>query len=287
MQKRATIRAALAAAALSGGLAAVFIGPAQTRTLSEVHDSGVLRVTVYRDYKPWSWEEGDVKKGIDVELGAALAKGLGVKVDYLVLRADDNINDDLRNGVWRGSLLGEQPGDVMLHVPNDPQVEAANDKIKLTAPYQVEGLAMAVEAGKGDKAKDFSLFETEKVAVDVGTLSDIILLTARDHKLIDHVMHVRGEGKAAQAFAKGDVVAFYGESALVEALAHQSSKPVEIVYPEHKLSAQWPVGGAVKASAVDLADAIDQQIAALSASGELKKIFASYGVSWRPPTQER
>ncbi len=284
MLKRATIRAALIAAALCGGLAAP---GAQARTLSEVRDAGVLRVTVYRDYKPWSWEEDGVKKGIDVELGAALAKALGVKVDYLVLRADDNINDDLRNGVWRGSLLGEQPGDVMLHIPNDPQVEAANDKIKLTAPYQVEGLAMAVEAGKGDKAKDFSLFETEKVAVDVGTLSDIILLTARDHKLIDHVMHVRGEGKAAQAFAKGDVVAFYGESALVEALAHQSSKPVEIVYPEHKLATNWPVGGAVKASAVDLADAIDQQIASLSASGELKKIFASYGVNWRPPTQER
>jgi ABC-type amino acid transport substrate-binding protein len=284
MQKRATIRAAMIAAAFCGGMAAP---DAQARTLSEVRDAGVLRVTVYRDYKPWSWEEGDVKKGIDVELGAALAKALGVKVDYLVLRADDNINDDLRNGVWRGSLLGEQPGDVMLHVPNDPQVEAANDKIKLTAPYQIEGLAMAVEAGKGEKARDFSLFETEKVAVDVGTLPDIILLTVRDHKLIDHVTHVRGVNKAAQAFDNGDVVAFYGEAALVESLAHQTSKPVEIVYPEHKLAEKWPVGGAVKASAIDLADAIDKQIAELSSSGELKRIFASYGVSWRPPTQER
>jgi ABC-type amino acid transport substrate-binding protein len=284
MRMRATLRAVLFVAALCGGGAPQL---AQARTLAEVQAAGVLRVTVYRDYKPWSWEDNGAKKGIDVELGAALAKALGVKVDYLVLRADDNVNDDLRNGVWRGSLLGEQPGDVMLHVPHDLRVEAANDKIKLTAAYQVESLAMAVEAGKADKAKDFSLFETEKVAVDVGTLSDIILLTARDHKLIEKVVHVRGEVKAAEAFDKGEVVAFYGESALVENLAHQAAKPVSIVYPEHPLVQNWPVGGAVQARAIDLAEAIDKEIAGLSASGELKRIFASYGVTWRQPTQER
>jgi ABC-type amino acid transport substrate-binding protein len=270
--------------ALLGGPAA---GPASARTLEAVKSSGVLRVTVYRDYKPWSWEENGSRKGIDVDIGAALAKAFGVRVDYLFLRADDDLNDDLRNGVWRGSLLGEEPGDVMLHVPHDPHVEAANDRIKLTDAYQVEGLAMAVEAGKGEKAKDFSLFETEKVAVDLGTLSDLILLSARDHKLIDRVVHVRGEAKAAEAFDRGEVVAFYGEAALVENLAAHTTKPLEIVYPEHKLARTWSVGGAVKASAVDLADAIDEKIGQLASSGELKNIFASYGVTWRPPAQER
>jgi ABC-type amino acid transport substrate-binding protein len=260
---------------------------AASRTLHDVQSAGVLRVTVYRDYKPWSWEENGVRKGIDVDIGAALGKAFGVRTDYLFLRADDNINDDLRNGVWRGSLLGEQPGDVMLHVPHDSHVEADNDKIKLTAPYQVESLAMAVQPDKADSAKDFSLFETEKVAVDLGTLSDIILLSARDHKLISNVVHVRGEAKAAEAFDKGEVVAFYGESALVENLAHQTGKPVSIVYPTHRLAQSWPLGGAVRADSVDLADAIDKEIARLADSGELKKIFASYGVSWRPPSQER
>lgn len=276
------LRAAVAAA-LCGGLMA----SAQARTLAEVQAAGVLRVTVYRDYKPWSWEENGARKGIDVEIGAALAKALGVKVDYLMLRADDNINDDLRNGVWRGSLLGEQPGDVMLHVPHDSHVEEANDRIKLTDAYQVEGFAMAVAPGHTDKAKDFSLFETEKVAVDLGTLSDIILLSVRNHKLIDKVVHVRGEGRAAQAFDKGEVMAFYGEAALVETLAHQASRPVEIVYPEHPLARTWPVGGAVQAKAIDLAEAVDREIAGLASSGELTKIFASYGVTWRPPAQDR
>ena len=68
----------------------------------------------------------------------------------LLLRADDNINDDLRNGVWRGTLLGDRPGDVMLHVPNDTHVERANDRVKLSAPYQVEGFAMAVDPAKAE-----------------------------------------------------------------------------------------------------------------------------------------
>jgi ABC-type amino acid transport substrate-binding protein len=62
---------------------------------------------------------------------------------------------------------------------------------------------------------------------------------------------------------------------------------VEIVYPEHPFARNWPVGGAVQAKAVDLADAVDREIAAFAASGELKKIFASYGVAWRQPEQER
>ncbi len=281
---RATFRVALFAAALCGGVATL---AAQARTLDEVKKGGVLRVTVYRDYKPWSWEEKGSLKGIDVDIGAALARQFGVKVDYLVLRADDNINDDLRNGVWRGSLVGEQPGDVMLHVPNDPRVEAANDKIKLTAPYQVESLAMAVEPGKADRAEDFSLFETEKVAVVGATLSDIILLSVRDHKLIPNVVHMRGEDKAAEAFEKGDVVAFYGESALVENLASPSGKPLTIVFPKYRLVQKWPIGGAVQAGAVDLADSIDKEIAGLSASGELNRIFKAYGVKWRQPNDEK
>jgi len=260
---------------------------AQARPLEVVKSAGVLRVTVYRDYRPWSWQEDGRLKGIDVEIGAALAKGLGCKPDYLVLRPDDNLNDDLRNGVWRGSILGEAPGDVMLHVPHDPRVEEANDKIKLTAPYQVEGYAMAVDPAKAEAAKDFSLFEREKVAVDIATLADLILLSARDHKLIDNVVHVRGEGKAAQAFEKGEVVAFYGESALVEHLAHTSSRAAIIIHPQHKLATTFAIGGAVKADSVDLGDEIDRSITALADSGELKAIFASYGVTWRPPAQER
>jgi ABC-type amino acid transport substrate-binding protein len=272
-------------------LATLAIAPAmvsspQARSLETIKQSGQLRVTVYRDYKPWSWLEDGKMKGIDVDIGAALAKQLGVKVDYLELRADDDIKDDLRNGVWRGSLLGTQPGDVMLHVPYDKQIETDNDKIKLVAPYHTEGLAMAVEPGKADSARDFALFETEKVAVDVGTLSDIILLSVRDHKLIDRVVHVRGVAKAATAYERGEVSAFYGEAAMVENLAHTVSRPTSIVFPQHWLAREWTIGGAVKVDEIELGEAIDRGVAELKSSGEMQRIFAAYGVNWRNPPQD-
>ncbi len=43
----------------------------------------------------------------------------------------------------------------------------------------------------------------------------------------------------------------------------------------------------MKADSVDLGDEIDRQMTALADSGELKRIFASYGVEWRQPAQDR
>lgn len=260
--------------------------PAKARSLEAIKQAGQLRVAVYQNYKPWSWQEDGKLKGIDVDIGAALAKQLGLKIDYLELRADDDIGDDLRNGVWRGSLLGTQPGDVMLHVPYDKQIEVANDKIKLVAPYHTEGLAMAVEPAKADSARDFALFEKEKVAVDGGTLSDIILLSARDHKLIDRVVHFKGVAKAAMAYQNGDVSAFYGEAAMVENLAHSVSRPVSIVYPQNWLAREWMIGGAVKVDDIELGEAIDKALADMKSSGEIQHIFAAYGVAWRAPPQD-
>jgi ABC-type amino acid transport substrate-binding protein len=267
-------------------IAPVADSPAMARSLEAIKQAGQLRVTVYRDYKPWSWSENNRLKGIDVDIGAALARELGVKVDYLELRPDDDVKDDLRNGVWRGSLLGTLPGDVMLHVPYDQQIEADNDKIKLVAPYHTEGLAMAVEPAKADSARDFALFETEKVAVDLGTLSDIILLSVRDHKLIDRVVHVRGVANAAAAYERGDVSAFYGEAAMVENLVHTVARPTTIVFPKHALAREWTVGGAVKVDEIELGEAIDKGVAELKSSGEMQRIFEAYGVAWRNPPQD-
>ena len=76
------------------------------RPLDKVRDTGVLRVAVYQDYKPYSWQENGRPVGIDVEIANALAKSLGARLDLFELSAGDDIGDDLRNGVWRGSVLG-------------------------------------------------------------------------------------------------------------------------------------------------------------------------------------
>jgi ABC-type amino acid transport substrate-binding protein len=264
------------------GIAPVAVSSAWAQSVEAIKQAGQLRVTVHRDFKPWSWQENGEMKGIDVDVGAALAKQLGVKADYLDLRADADINDDLGNGVWLGSF----PGDVILHVPFKRRIETGNDKTKLVAPYYTEGLAMAVDPGKAESARDFALFETEKVAVDVGTLSDVILLSARDHQLIDHVVHVRGVAKAATAYDRGEVAAFYGEAAMVENLAHTVSRPASIIHPQYVLAREWTICGAVSPDAVELGEAFEKGVAEMKRSGEMQRIFAAYGVVWRNPTPD-
>lgn len=278
--RRRTTLALFFAVAL--GNASLAITSACAQSLEAIKQAGRLRVTVHRDYKPWSWQENGERKGIDVDIGAALARRLGVKVDYLDLRADAEINDDLGNGVW----LGAFPDDVMLHVPLDRRIEAGNGAIKLVAPYYTEGLSLAVEPSKAESARDFALFETEKVAVDWGTLSDVILLSARDHKLIDRVVHMRGVAKAAAAYERGEVEAFYGEAAMVEYLAHTVSRPTSIIHPHDVLVHEWTICGAVGANAFELGEAIEKAIAELKRSGEMQRIFAAYGVTWRTPPQD-
>ena len=96
---------------------------AAARPLEEVQKTGVLRVAVYQDYKPYSWRENNQLVGIDVEIAKLLANSLHARLDLFELRADDDLNDDLRNGVWKGSVVGAAPGDVMLHVPYDKRIE--------------------------------------------------------------------------------------------------------------------------------------------------------------------
>ncbi len=257
--------------------------PLHARPLDKVRETGVLRVAVYQDYKPYSWRENGRVVGIDVDIAEALAKSLNARLDLFELRADDDINDDLRNGVWRGSVVGAAPGDVMLHVPYDHRIEQKNDRVALFSPYHVDGMAMVVDPGKASAALDLSLFLTDKAAVGVGTMGDFILISIRDHALQPNIVHERSLEGAAADFERGEVAAFYGEASAAEAFARAGQRPFAIVYPKTGMAADWPVGLAVKSDSRDLGVYLEATMRGLRESGAVAKIFAKYNVDWRAP----
>lgn len=282
---RLAIRRRLSATALALAVCFGTFEQAIARPLESVRQAGVLRVAVYQDYKPYSWSQGGHTVGIDAEIAEALAKQMGVKLDLFELRADDDINDDLRNGVWKGSLVGAAPGDVMLHVPYDKLIEKANDRVALVAPYHVDGLAMIVDPAKASAALDLSLFRQEKAAVAYGTMADMILISINDHSLIANVRHEKTLDLAAAAFERGEVPAFYGEASASEALARVGPRAFAIVYPKTSFKADWPLGMAVKSDSRDLGAFLGEEMRKLEESGELGRIFAKYGVDWRKPAK--
>jgi ABC-type amino acid transport substrate-binding protein len=281
-------RLALRRRLIAPAVGALFVGlianvPSSARPLDAVREAGALRVVVYSNYKPYSWIQDGKNLGIDVDIAKALAKALDVKLDLFDLRADDNLGDDLRNGVWKGTVFGAAPGDVMMHVPYDKRIEAQNDRVVLAAPYHVDGLALAVDPAKASEALDFSLFLHEKVAVDVGTLADMIVISAYDQRVLPNVVHQRGAERAAEAFERGEVAAFYGEASAVQSYAKRGARPFAILYPKTNVAADWPLGIAVRSDSRDLGVFVDVAMRKMEDSGEIARIFSQYGVEWRKP----
>ena len=108
----------------------------------KIQQTGILKVAVYTEFAPFS----DNGAGIDIDLARALTKKLGLKLALLPFPAGENLNDDLRNMVWKGHYLGYGPADVLLHVPVDRQLMAANDKVEIFAPYHVETVRLVRSA---------------------------------------------------------------------------------------------------------------------------------------------
>ncbi len=259
----------------------------QARPLDAVQKSGALRVAVYLDYKPYSYTENGQPRGIDVDIARARADALKVRLDLFELRADDDVNDDLCNGVWKGAVFGAAPDDVMLHIPYDPRIAKDNDRIALFAPYHVDGVAMYVDPAKAEAGRDLSLLKSEKIAVAVGSLADWVLASAQNHAFLPHIVHERSLEQAAAHFEHGDVDAFYGEQSAGQSFARAGKRPFAVVHPELRLSSEWTLGVAVTSDSRDLGQEIAVTLGELESSGKLEKIFAAYGVDWRKPEAAR
>lgn len=269
----------LAAAPLAAAL------PAQADGLAAVCERGRLRIAVYNDFPPYSMAGG---KGIDADLGRAIAARLGLAPEVVGYNADEDMNDDLRNMVWKGHYLGTPPADVMLHVPVDEHLAKANDKVRIFGAYHRETLALArnpqrVPALSGSAAVALEIFTREKVGVETATLADSFLLGVMNGRLRDNVVHFKTVADAANGLADGRVAAVLAPRAELEA-ALRGKEGFVLERPqlaELKIEG-WPLGMAVKVEDAALAEAIARALAELKEDGTLAGIFRKHGISHQP-----
>lgn len=266
------------AAALPGRLAAA--------PLDKVKALGTLRVAVYRDNRPWSWNDAAADgpvRGIDADLGRALAAKLGVKAEVVAFMPGDDVSADLRNVVWRGGLLGFQPCDVMLHVPFDHALEMHNDNVAILAPYYREGFAMVCGNGVDDCEVPPPDFKGKRLAVETGSVSDGYLVGGFGGALRNDVRHFPDGYMAAAAVGAGKADAALATRAQVEAMMHDM--PAAAMHRRKGFlpamtSPGWDVAMAVKDNSRSLGDALETIVAGMCASGEMAALFAPYGVEW-------
>lgn len=258
---------------------------AQARPLDEVVAGGVLRIAVYESNKPFSYTEDGQLKGIDVEIGRALAENLGVQADFIARMQGENVDTDLRSNVWKGPVTGGPVADVMLHVPIDRELSIRNREAVVANPYFEERIALFYDPARTGENPAFDVFKAEKIGVQIGTVADYFLMFALEGALRNNVLHYVRLADGVKRFASGEMAAVLAvrsefEAALKEAgVARNVSEPVM----PGIVRAAWPVGMAVKENSRDLGYALGSALDKLREKGKLTEICSRYGVTYAAP----
>ena len=265
--------------------------PAVGRPLDEVVASKALRVALYDDNRPFSETIDGKPVGIDVDIGIALARKLGVEAEIVLRMQGEDLGDDLRANVWRGPLTGGGVGDVMLHVPVDRELASANKEAVIGNAYFDERVAVALSPASPADQFAFAQFRKRdgdgapKIGVQLGTVSDYFLLRFDDGRLIDNVRHYIKPADGVTRFVGGETIAIMGVRSNLESLLTDAGAKASFAEPPMPgiVRQRWSIGTAVRDNSRDLGYAIGNALAEMRQSGELAHIFAAHGVTYVPP----
>jgi len=240
-----------------------------------LREAGHLKVAVYNDLAPFS----DHGQGIDADLGAALAGKLGLKSTLLPFNAGDELGDDLRNMVWKGHYLGYGPADVMLHVPVDRMLMTANPQVEIFAPYYVETVRLVRSARAIPQFEGVASLAGKRIGVEKVSISGMVMLGEGGGRFRDQVHIYPTAVEALEQLKAGALDAVLATRAQIESVMKgDPAFPLQDVRFDRLPRGGWAIGMAVRKDNVGLARQLQAALNDMAASGELRTLFARYGV---------
>lgn len=241
----------------------------------KVQQSGSLKVAVYTEFAPFSASDG----GIDVDLGAALAKKLHLRLNLLAFPAGEELGDDLRNMVWKGHYMGFGPADVMLHVPVEPQLMAAQDKVQIFAPYHVESVQWARSAQALPVFDSLDTLAGLRIGAEKVSIASMVLLGEGNGRFREQVRIFPTGVAALEELKAGRLDAVLANSSEIAAVFRgDPAFPMTPAVFQRLPRNGWAVGMAVKKGNEDIALRLQAALNELRDSGELEAIFNKHGV---------
>lgn len=255
--------------------------------LEKIKSRGVLKVALYKDNAPYSDGSSTDLQGLDVSLAKALCVKLNLQMALLPFDAGENMNDDLRNMVWKGHYLGYGPADMMMHVPVDRYLMNENRQVLIFGAYAREHLTVLHRKSNISTVENPEDLVGKTIAVEKGSGAASALMGYRGGLLRDKVFIFTSGVDAAKMALSGRVDTAFVSRAQAEAALYANTNNGDWLLSPLALPGVmptgWPLGMAVKADNKELAMALDAALGALRQSGELLKIFQSHGLTLAAP----
>jgi polar amino acid transport system substrate-binding protein len=250
-------------AALAGALT-VGLGwsAAAGRSLDVIRDRGVLSLCAHANALPFASKTHD-PPGFQIELGRALAAALGVE-----LRVE---------WVTSGLQFRTVDCDIVLDTIAVPEAQSER-RLDLSKPYRRSGVGLAVRPDRLD-VRRFDDLIGHRVAVQTRSLA-AMLLGQRGVRLASFGF----EEEMVNAVASGEVEAAAVSPATVGYfnLSHPDA-PLRFIHAyDTEPELRWNLAVGLRRADAALREAIDAAIDRLVADGTVEKIYARYGIEYRP-----
>lgn len=256
-------------------LAALMLCQAAHADLAQLRQTGVLKVAVYKDLAPFS----NKSSGIDVDFAKALANKLGLKLSLLPFDAGENLNDDLRNMVWKGHYLGYGPADVLMHVPVDRRLMEDNKRVEILAPYYRDQVRLVRDVRKLPVFDNIDSLAGRKVGVEKISIAAMVMLGEQGGKFRDDVKIFPAASEALHSLKAGELDAVLANRSEIESVIGMDANFAMSEVGFARLPRQgWVVGMAVRKGDLELAKGLQGAVNEMVESGELSAIFARHGL---------
>ncbi|BCD85369.1 cystine transporter subunit [Pseudomonas solani] len=157
--KFATLRRQFLIGTLGLALGASFIGNSAVagELLQQIKEKGSVKVGLEGTYPPFNFQDESGKlTGFEVEFAEALAKELGVKVDF-------------QPSKWDGILAALESKRLDLVINQVTISDERKKKYDFSTPYTVSGIQALVRKGNEDSIKSAADLAGKKVGVGLGT----------------------------------------------------------------------------------------------------------------------
>lgn len=265
-----------------------------SRSYDDIIESKEITIAVYSDFIPFSYQENGQAKGIDIEVAKHIAKQLGVSLRFRWVTADENVEDDLRNNLWKGHYLKRSVADLMLRVPYDKEYselrddigERVHEQVHMFAPYHTESWKIVFNTKKIDEVSTMAVFQYHDIGVEVDSIPQFYLISAFNGRMSKRTKQFPSLALAISALDEQKVDAVMGLRSQVSHYQHQlESSTFQLASNAFPMlgKQQWDIGMAVKSDYRQLGYAVGDIVEAMIRQGQMKTIFDQYNAVYQVP----